>query len=129
MTKTEIIQATLAALRQGDATEQGTSNTECADIIADDEASVVIPTLVTRLPDDVDIKTCADFSSLGVACCSTCHSLYPHFEMYLDDTPDGSKAWICCSVQRAMRGESGCSSEELLQLEQALGGTSRDRWL
>jgi len=123
MTKAEIIQITLSALREGDVLWSGTPDAESSDTREDYEASVVIPALMERLPDNEEIKTCADFPDIGVTCCSICHSFYPHYDMYLEDMPDGSKAWVCCFVRSALHGEDPAQrSEELIDLETALGG-------
>lgn len=65
---------------------------------------IVIAELRERLP-DTDIKTCEDFRHLNVACCDTCHTFYPHYEMSLIDLPDGAKAWVCDPVRWAIYPE------------------------
>ena len=124
MTKSEIIQTTLAALRDRDAC-QDILETACCGAADDYEASVVIPTLQKLLPDNIDIKTCVDFPDIGVTCCPVCHDFLPHFEMSLEDLPDGRKAWLCCCVSSALRGDDPeARSNEILDLERALGGAS-----
>lgn len=83
--------------------------------------AVVIQTLTDRVP-DADLKTCADFHDLGANCCRICHTFYPHYEMHIEDLPDGAKAWICCSVHRALHGEKPYDDDDDIDLEQALGG-------
>src|ERR1017187_7729332 len=59
----------------------------------------------------IDIRTCSDFSHLGIECCDTCYHFTPGFEMKLDDIESGGKAWICCAMSRALNpnraGEAG----------------------
>ena len=123
MKKDEIIQTTLHAMRQD------RSLLPCEDTGDDDwddHQDLVIATLTERLP-DLDFRTCADFGELGVECCHTCHTLYPYYEMYIEDLPDGSKAWICCFIRSALRGEKTLEElEELIELEAALGGGKRN---
>lgn len=68
------------------------------------DATVTIPELKKRLP-DTDIVTCEQIH-INVNCCNTCHSFYPHYDMYLVDLPDNRKAWICCAVHSALFGDS-----------------------
>lgn len=91
----------------------------------EDYDAIIIFTLNERLP-HCEFTTCEDLA-LGVECCETCHTLYPHYEMYLDDLPDGGKAWICCSVRSALRGEKTTPTSEEIDLEEALGGGIRNR--
>ena len=67
-------------------------------------AEIVIAELQERLP-GMDIKTCEDFRHLGVTCCHTCHTFYPHDEMSLIDALDGAKAWVCDQVRWAIYPE------------------------
>ncbi len=64
----------------------------------------LIAELQKRLP-ETDIKTCQDFQHLGVNCCDTCHTFYPHYEMSVIDLPDGAKAWVCDQVRWAIYPE------------------------
>jgi hypothetical protein len=112
MTKDEIIQTTLRAIRQERALLTGG---ETGDDDWDDD--IVIAMLTERLPEQ-DFKTCADFGELGVECCHT----------YIEDLPSESKAWLCCFVRSALRGEKSLAQEDLQQLvdlEDALGGGIR----
>jgi hypothetical protein len=122
MTKDEIIQTTLRAIRQERALLTGG---ETGDDDWDDD--IVIAMLTERLPEQ-DFKTCADFGELGVECCHTCHTFSPDREMYIEDLPSESKAWLCCFVRSALRGEKSLAQEDLQQLvdlEDALGGGIR----
>ena len=85
----------------------------------------MIAAMKERLPER-DFRTCADFGELGVECCHTCHTLYPHHEMYIEDLPDGNKAWLCCFVHSALRGEKTLEDLQAeIDLEAALGGGIR----
>jgi hypothetical protein len=42
--------------------------------------------------------------------------------MHIEDLPNGGKAWICCVVRRALRGEK---TTDDIDLEAALGGGVR----
>ncbi|MGB8477895.1 MAG: hypothetical protein WCE63_03515 [Acidobacteriaceae bacterium] len=124
MKKDEIIQTTLRAMRQ----DRGLfPNDDSGDDDWDDQLDLVIATLTERLP-DLDFRTCADFGELGVKCCPTCHTFTPHWEMYIEDLPDGNKAWLCCSIRSALHGPKTLEElEELIELEAALGGGKRNR--
>jgi hypothetical protein len=98
MKKHEIIQLTLKQMQH----EHKLSPEELADcqgIACDDD--MVIAELNELLPSG-DIKTCLNFSDLGVACCPICHSVSPDVDMRVETLPDGSKAWICCKVRSAL---------------------------
>ncbi len=123
MKKDEIIQTTLRAMRQD---RDLLANGETGDDDWDSYEAIVIAAMTERLPER-DFTTCADFGELGAECCHTCHTLYPHYEMYIEDLPDGNKAWICCFVHSALRGEK--TPEDLqaeVDLEAALGGGTRN---
>jgi hypothetical protein len=129
MTRSEIIETTLAELRRANASCQETADTERSSAIGNDE---VISTLMERLPDDVDIKTCADVTRVEVTCCDICHTFLPHYDMEVEALPDGSVAWLCCSVRSALRGDDRDNrTSEVLDFERALnegleGSTSDD---
>jgi hypothetical protein len=121
MNKREIIEMTLAAMRCPGGLLDSSADSQGADS-EEYEKSVVMPTLLNRLPDEADIKTCTDFASLGVTCCETCHAQYPFAEMYLEDIPAEGKAWICCAIRSALRGDTADDLARGLALEEALGG-------
>lgn len=54
-----------------------------------------------QIEPEIDIPTCADFTHLGVECCSVCHDQYPD-ELEIIEIESGGKAWICCSLDRAL---------------------------
>jgi hypothetical protein len=113
MTRQEIIELTLQQVEyRRCSTPEG--------IEANDE--IVIPELDRRLPEG-DIKTCEDFKYLNVECCDTCHTFYPHYDMYLVTLPDCSRAWICCTVRSAVLGLKEPSEEEIRGL---FGGKIRE---
>ena len=123
MQKTEIIQRTVAAMRgEGGLLE---ADTEQPGGDSDDyPSSVVLPTMMQRLPDGVSINTCADFQHLQIACCEMCHQLYAHVDMYLEDLPNGNSAWICCAVRTALQNcgtLSHIDTGEDFDIEVALG--------
>jgi hypothetical protein len=123
MTKGEIIRATLRAMRE----DRGIlANGDNGDDDWDNYDPTVIATLTERLP-DLNLRICADFGELGVECCHTCHTLYPHYEMYIEDLPDGNKAWLCCFIRCALRGEKTLEDLQAeIDLEAALGGGKRN---
>lgn len=115
MTKQQVIDATLQAMHQA----YGFSD-ECD--------AIVMATLNERLPDR-EFKTCEDLS-LGVECCDSCHTFYPHYDMYLETLPNGELAWLCCRVRSALRNPGQSDEEqdqEWIDLEEALGGGLRTR--
>jgi hypothetical protein len=98
MTKSEIIDRTLREIsyRQNPPPDE---IADCVDLEGYDD--FVIATLNELLPAG-DIKTCEDFKELGVECCHTCHTCYPDYHMRVVTLPDGSTAWICCSLRTAL---------------------------
>ena len=59
---------------------------------------------------DCVIKTCGFFLYLNAACGDTCHPYYPHRRMSLFDLPDGSLAWVCHEIERAICSERSAES-------------------
>jgi hypothetical protein len=121
MTRDQIISATLGAMRRQDGL---LAAKQSGDGSLDEYEAVVLAALAKRVPEG-DISTCEDLRHLGVECCNICHTFYPHYEMYLEDLPDGRKAWVCCSVRFALLRPIGQAvpSEESLDLERALSGS------
>ena len=99
MTKTEIVERTLSQISYR-VNPPPDEIADCVDIEGYDD--FVIATLNELLPVG-NIKTCEDFTELGVNCCHTCHTYYPHLEMKLVTLPDTSNAWICCSLRSALQ--------------------------
>lgn len=123
ITKQELIDQMLTAMRNSpysnDAEHAGGQD-------GVDYDAIVLATLNERLPEG-DIKTCEDLS-IDVQCCDICHSVYPHYDMYVEDLPDGSKAWICCRVRSALRDPGQpqeIQEDQWGDLEEALGGRAR----
>jgi len=120
MTKIEIIEATLQAMRS----DHGLLAPEDSDDGNSDEyEALVIATLTERLPDS-DFQTCKDFRHLGASCCESCHVHYAHYDMYLEDLSDGSKAWLCCAVRSALLRELNPREDDVREkivFEAALG--------
>jgi hypothetical protein len=67
----------------------------------DRDPSLVITELQRRLPYG-NIKTCGAFRHLNAGCCDPCHTYRPHYSMSLIELPDGTKAWLCCAMIRAI---------------------------
>jgi hypothetical protein len=119
VTKNEIIQMTLQAM----GLDGGPLTTE-----EEEHRAIVEATLTERLP-DTNFKTCEDFDLLPATCCEICHTLYPHYEMYVEDLPSGEKAWICCRVRSALfepAHQSDDLRENFVDLERALGFEPED---
>jgi hypothetical protein len=57
--------------------------------------------ILDQIEPGMDIPTCADFAYLRVECCPVCHHEYPD-EMEIMEIEAGGKAWICCSLDRAL---------------------------
>jgi len=115
VTKDEIIQMTIQAMGFGSSSLTPE---------AEEYRGIVEATLMERLPPDTNFKTCKDFGHLAADCCESCHSVYEHYEMHVEDLPSGEKAWICCSLPRALFGPpKGMDQllEETVDLEQMLG--------
>jgi hypothetical protein len=99
MTREEIIGKTLREMSLFSSSEQGSQSSYNAGHL-----STVIAELRRRLPDG-NIKTCGAFRHLDAGCCGSCHTSRPHYSMNLIELPDGSKAWVCCAMIRAIYPE------------------------
>jgi hypothetical protein len=114
VTKNEIIQMTLQA-----------KGLDSGPLTTDEEKyrAIVEATLRERLP-DTNFKICGEFDRLAATCCETCHTLYPHYEMYVEDLPSGERAWICCGLRSALREplkQKDQLQDEVVDLERLLG--------
>jgi hypothetical protein len=75
-----------------------------------------------QIDSDLDLPTCPDFSYLGVECCPICHLDYPEYELAVVELESGRRAWLCCSLDRALNPtksaamERGASWEELFPM-------------
>jgi hypothetical protein len=115
VTKDKIIQMTLHAMAF-----------DSSSLTPDEEAyrAIVVVTLMERLPPGTNFKTCNDFGHLAAGCCESCHGVYEHYEMHVEELPSGEKAWICCRLRRALfepRKEMDQLLEEAVDLERMLG--------
>jgi len=50
-------------------------------------------------------RTCEDFAHLKVKCHEDDHSFYPMYEMNVVPLPEGGYAWVCWTIDRAIRPE------------------------
>ena len=125
MNRSQIIAQTLEDMRGLESSRTDELQQQSAELDEYDR-SVTIPELMRRLP-DADILTCKDLD-FPVACCDSCHYFYAHYDMHLIELPDGRKAWVCCSVRRALFHEPTESDFSLeVGFEQAVGDWSRRR--
>jgi hypothetical protein len=122
MTKNEIIAKTLTEMSQhcwGDGGAEYDPDEE------PDYEELVIAMLRDQLPDD-DVNTCEDFEGLKAQCCETCHRFYPHYDMCLENLPEGGKAWLCCAVRGALLQSSRRSDRKCNSLENPFGLPNSD---
>ena len=57
--------------------------------------------LAKRLTEE-SYLTCEDFDHFDVTCCDTCHTCYPHDEMWIVVLSDGRHAWVCDSIKHIL---------------------------
>jgi hypothetical protein len=50
--------------------------------------------------------TCEDFDHFDIRCCDTCHTSYPHCEMWIVVLSDGRYAWVCDSIKAILMRET-----------------------
>jgi len=120
MTREQLIEKSLQAMRQAPGL---LAASEPEDQSTDEYDAIVIATINERVP-DCEFKICGDLA-LEVECCESCHTFYPHYDMYLETLPNGEPAWICCSVRSALLNPNTDATNperELMDLEKALGG-------
>jgi hypothetical protein len=96
MTRGEIIEKTLKEMSLRLPSKKAAQAGDQADFL-----SGVITELQRRLPFG-NIKTCGAFKYLNTACCDTCHTTFPQYEMTPVDLPDGGKAWVCENIELAI---------------------------
>jgi hypothetical protein len=70
-----------------------------------------IECILRQIGPEIDIPSCADFSHLGEGCCPVCHDDYPD-EMALVEIESGGRAWLCCSLDRALNPSKHAAMEE-----------------
>jgi hypothetical protein len=106
--RSEIIAAMCQAAGEGEAEPYGESEEAAA-------YALHIATKRERILDQIELKvgipTCADFAYLGVECCPVCHDDYPD-EMEIIEIESGGKAWICCSLDRALNPSKHMALEQ-----------------
>ena len=98
MKQSEIIAAMCQAAREAEAGLDAESEEGAAykrHIVAQLERKL------RQIEAEMDIHTCADFPQLGVECCPVCHHDCPD-ELEIIEIESGGKAWICCSLDRAV---------------------------
>jgi hypothetical protein len=96
MTKDEVIERTLMGMElYWSWGQRGVTAEEV------EHARSVVAQIQNWLP-DTQIKTCAAFGDLNTPCCQTCHTFSPDHHMYFIDLPDGTSAWVCCALARAV---------------------------
>lgn len=61
---------------------------------------------------DQDLPTCADFAHLEVKCCRICHVDYPQYELAVVELESGGRAWLCCSLDRALNPSKHAAMEQ-----------------
>jgi hypothetical protein len=87
--------------------------TECVDvddgsIVAQDAweyEDIIRNTLTEKLASlgaEERVRICEDFGHLGIACCVSYHTGYPHYELNLIELESGGRAWICCALDRTL---------------------------
>jgi hypothetical protein len=121
MTREEVIQKTLLNMKMV---------SEAGERICDEETySHVLGHLRNRLPEGIDIKTCADFTHLDAECCDTCHHFLSESEMKFIDLPDGGKAWVCDQVEWAIYPELQRELEEWDRKQKAVYEKHGMKWM
>ena len=98
MKRSEIVGAMRQALREAEAGLYGKSEEVAAD---QRHVAAKVERLLGQMEPDTDIPSCSDFADLGVECCPVCHEDYPD-EMALIEIECGGRAWLCCSLDRAL---------------------------
>jgi hypothetical protein len=96
--RSEIIAAMCQAAGEGEAEPYGESEEAAAYAR---HIATKLERILGQIEPEMDMPTCTDFPHLGVECCPVCHDQYPD-EMEIIEIESGGKAWICCSVDRAL---------------------------
>ncbi len=93
--------------------------------------TVITAELEKRLTEEAYL-TCEDFDHFDITCCDTCHTCYPHYEMWIVVLSDGRHAWVCHSIKAILMREtkfvpSTPDAEEALRLlDEIFGGSQPD---
>jgi hypothetical protein len=88
--------------------------------------AIITDELERRLTDH-EYLTCTSFDHLDVNCCASCHTGYPHYDMYDVTLDDGRHAWVCCPIRnilmRRVKTEGNPNEERPVKIfEEILGG-------
>ena len=105
MTKGEIIESVLKEMRAASTHKKRRPSEE-----DEEEQDVIIhlENLLRGAQPDTDIRTCTDFSHLGVECCTTCHYfMFPYDMPLMNRLKSGEYAWVCCAISCAIKRASG----------------------
>jgi hypothetical protein len=106
--RSEIVGAMRQALREAEAGAYG----ESEEITAyKRHLAGKIERMLEQIGPEMDIPSCADFAHLGVECRPVCHDNYPD-EMALVEIESGGRAWLCCSLDRALNPSKHATMEE-----------------
>lgn len=135
-TRSEIIDAIVAAYRAEVEKEASESygNVDDGSVVAADAKEyerIIRSTLTGKLASlrtDEKVRTCEDFGDLGIACCNSCHTGYPHYELALIELESGGRAWICCALDRTLNPvhrQEMLNSSEYGDIDTFLGGASK----
>jgi hypothetical protein len=106
--RAEIIAAMCQAAREAEAVLSGESEEAAAYAR---HIATKLERILGQIEPEMDIPTCTDFPHLGLECCPVCHNEYPD-EMEIIEIESGGKAWICCSVDRALSPTRHMALEE-----------------
>jgi len=94
-------------------------------------STVITAELEKRLTEEAYL-TCEDFDHFDVNCCDTCHTCYPHYEMWVVVLSDGRNAWVCDSIRRILMRETKVvpsspeEEEKFKLLREIFGGNTPD---
>lgn len=135
-TRSEIIDDIVAAYRaevEKEASESygNVDDGSVVDVDAKEYEDIIRTAVTAKLASlrlDERVRTCGDFGHLGIACCDSCHTGYPHYELDLIELESGGRAWICCALNRVLnpvRHQELLNSSEYRDIEKFLGGDSK----
>jgi hypothetical protein len=115
--KAEIIVATLKSLRG----QERQLAPESSDALAyKRRLTAYIEKKLDSIEPHQDIPTCADFAHLGVECCHICHKDCPQYELAIGEIESGGRAWLCCSLDRALNPRKHAAIEETQRCRRCL---------
>jgi hypothetical protein len=67
--------------------------------------------VVGQMEPEMHIPSCADFAYLQVECCPICHDDCSN-EMEIIEIESGGRAWLCCSLDRAVNPNKRAAMED-----------------